>query len=159
MDLQDYDGLVVKAALQFRLDANLLRAIIAVESGGNPWKNRFEPVCKYEVSPREFAAKLCISYETELHNQHSSFGLMQVMGFLARELGFTDDILMLCDPTIGLFYGCKQLRRLSDRYGIEEDVISAYNQGSPRKTIGGMFMNQDYCNKVDSQLRVLRKLV
>ena len=133
-----YDDLIIKAAQEFRLDANLIRAIIKTESNFNTWANRYEPGCRYAVAISDFARKLDISYDTEMTNQQQSFGLGQVMGFLARELGFTDHLTMLCQPEIGIFYMCKQLRRLSDRADCpqEIDLISSYSQGSPLKTTG-----------------------
>lgn len=160
MPASNYDDLIAKAAENFRLDSNLIRAIIKIESSFNTWANRFEPGCTYAVNISDYANKLLISYETEENNQHCSWGLMQVMGFLARELEFTDNITMLCQPEIGIFYGCKQLRRLSDRKDCpyETDIISSYNQGSPLKTIGGLYRNQSYLDKVCGELQILRKL-
>lgn len=84
---------------------------------------------------------------------------MQVIGFLARDLGFQDHLTMLCDPEIGIFYGCKNLQRLSQKYADEADVVAAYNAGSPSKTAGGMYKNQSYVDSVYTVLRGLRKLV
>ena len=158
--MNEYDDLIIKAAQEFRLDANLIRAIIKTESNFNTWANRYEPGCRYAVAISDFARKLDISYDTEMTNQQISWGLMQVMGFLGRELGFTDLLTMLCQPEIGIFYGCKQLRRLSDRADCpqETDIIAAYNAGSPKKTDGGFYFNQQYVNKVSEELFILRKL-
>lgn len=158
--MSEYDDLIIKAAQEFRLDANLIRAIVKIESSFNTWANRFEPGCTYAVNISDYAHKLLISYETEENNQHSSWGLMQILGCVSRELNFTDHLTMLCSPEIGLFYGCKQLRRLSDRKDCpqEIDVISSYNQGSPLKTPGGLYRNSGYTDKVSGELMSLRKL-
>lgn len=155
----DYDDLVVKAAESFRLDANLMRAFVAVESGWNPWKNRYEPAYQYLVNPSDYAHKLFISLDTETMNQKTSFGLGQLMGGLCRDLGFQSDLLMLCEASINLFYMGKFLRRLSDKYGDEPDVVSAYNAGSPRKIATGSYVNQTYVDKIYAVLRDFRKLV
>lgn len=155
-----YDDLITKAAENFRLDANLIRAIIKIESNFNTWANRFEPGCTYAVNISDYSHKLLISYETEENNQHSSWGLMQILGCVSRELDFTDNLTMLCQPDIGIFYGCKQLRRIADRKDcpFETDIISSYNQGSPLRTPGGLYRNQGYVDKVCGELMNLRKL-
>jgi soluble lytic murein transglycosylase-like protein len=44
-----------------------------------------------------------------------SWGLMQVMGQVARENGFTDHYLSgLCDPAAGVDLGCRVLRKKLD---------------------------------------------
>lgn len=154
----EIEAMIVKAAELFRLDANLIRAIISTESSFIPDATRFEPHWRYHWNVRHFAEKCGITVAEEEEMQATSWGLMQVMGTVARELGFTDVLSELLLPAFGIFYGCKKLRKLSDKYGDEEKVVSAYNQGSPRMTPGGMFMNQQYVDKVYSRLRELRKL-
>lgn len=159
--LDEFADEIVHAAEEFRLDANLIRAVCLHESMGNPWAMRVEQaphLDKYLVAPRTFAERLILSYFTEYTAQRSSWGLMQVMGFKARELGYMGHLSMLCDPAIGLFYGCKNLRQLFDRYGDESDVIAAYNRGSVGKTEGGMYINQVYVDSVYKHLLILRKL-
>lgn len=157
--LADYEDLLLRSAERFRLDINLIKAIVMVESSGVTWTTRFEPGSTLLNNPSDYARKLGITQATEEMHQHTSFGLMQVMGFLARDLGFLDHLTMLCQPEIGLFYGCKYLRKLSDKYGYEPEIVSAYNAGSPGKTPGGMFRNQVYVDKIYKQLRELRQLV
>lgn len=159
MNDADLNDLIIKTAEQFRLDANLLRAFITIESSGNNWKNRFEPSWHYFYNDRVFAEKLCISVPTEQTNQACSWGLMQIMGSVAREQGFTLDLPMLCDPSTGLFFSCKYLRKLMDKFGDEEHVVAAWNGGpGVQKTIGGMWTNQQYVDKIYAELRVLRKI-
>ena len=57
---------------------------------------------------------------TEAENRATAFGLCQVMGQTARELGCTARSLTeLCDPAIGLEYGARRLKKAFDRkYGI-----------------------------------------
>jgi soluble lytic murein transglycosylase-like protein len=162
MDDKDLDGLIIKTALNFRLDANLVRAIVEVESGGNPWKNRYESTWPqaYLITPRDYANKLIISLATETVNQMTSWGLMQLIGSVSRERGFQLDLPMLCQPDIGLFYGCKQLRWLADRIGDDEShLIASYNGGLKiARTAGGMFANEIYVDKVSAVLRKLREI-
>lgn len=159
--LDEFTDEIIHAAEEFRVDANLIRAVCLHESAGNPWAMRVEQaphLDKYLIAPRAMADRLFLSYFTEYTAQRSSWGLMQVMGFKARELGYMGHLTMLCDPEIGLFYGCKVLRQLLDKYGDESDVIAAYNAGSVRMTAGGMYVNQGYVDSVYKHLLVLRKL-
>lgn len=145
-------------ALQESVDPKLAKAIVTVESHWRPEVSRFEPHWKYLYFPREFASKLGITVETETVMQSMSIGLMQVMGSVARELGFKDNLSKLFDPKTNMTYGVRKLRTLLTKYSNEDDVIVSYNAGSPRKTAGGMYVNQQYHDKVSAELRKLRAL-
>jgi soluble lytic murein transglycosylase-like protein len=103
---------------------------------------RYEPTYRWLVGD-----KLNMSL-TERHTQMCSWGLMQVMGGTARELGLTGYLSQLCDPETGVQYGCRYLRRLFERYQIWDDAIAAYNAGSPRR-VGPTYVNQGYVDKVN----------
>lgn len=155
--LEEFDDLIIKSAEKFRLDANLIRAIIMVESSGDPNAIRFEPKWHLFNNPSMYADKLGISRDEEEENQATSWGLGQIIGAVARDLGFTDDLTMLLVPEINLFYCSKKLRQLMDRFDNEEKVVSAYNCGTPR-LINGQWSNYRYVDKVFSYLRKFRKL-
>lgn len=152
------DELIVSVSEQNQLDPDLVRAIAQVESSYNPWAMRFEPAWRYFYFPREHADRLMITAQTEEMMQATSWGLMQVMGSVARELGFDLELPRLCIPEMGLNYGCKKLKKLFARYQYEEDVIAAYNAGSPRKEKSGMYFNQRYVDKIRARLVSLRKI-
>jgi hypothetical protein len=61
-----------------------------------------------------------------------SFGLMQIMGEVARELGFPGRFLSgLCDPETGLEFGCRKLRRCIDlSKGDPQAALLRWNGGS-----------------------------
>lgn len=142
-----------------KCDPKLVQALVEVESSGNPWAARFEPAYGYLYFPREHADRLHLSYETEVCHQQTSWGLMQLMGGVARELGYDQMITELCDPVCGLTWGCRNLRKLEIKYGGDEPrMVAAYNAGSVRKTVGGLLVNQRYVDKVYSVLRPLREL-
>lgn len=155
--VDQWNDLIIKSAEQFRLDANLIRAIIAIESSGDPQAKRFEPRWQYFNHVQTWADHLNIPRLEEERMQATSLGLMQVMGASARDMGFTDHLKMLFVPEIGVFYGCKKLAKLFERYHTEEDVVSAYNQGNNRM-INEMYANQRYVDKVYRYLRDLRRL-
>jgi hypothetical protein len=108
------------------------------ESGWNTWATRYEPNYRWLYPNRhEIFDPPLASRATEVHQQKTSWGLMQIMGATARARGFTGDFCsQLCDPATGLEYGCRHLRRLIDRFGSQYDhraVLSAYNTGHPQR--------------------------
>ena len=146
------------AAKVAEIDPLLLGSVVMTESRGNPWAMRYEPAFKWEMKPAQFALQLGITVNTETELQKFSYGLCQLMGALCREMGFTGMLPQLLDPVINLSYGAKHLKKLLVQYGEEPAVAAAYNAGSPRKTPGGMYVNQVYVDKVMGNLRELRKL-
>ena len=144
-------------AMQYEFDKNLIFAIIHVESSGNNYAIRYEPQWKYTFSVKEFAKKNRISQDTEKFLQSCSLGVMQVMGTVARELGFKDELTRLFSPHLSIEYGVKKLEQIRKRFPkyTEEDLIAAYNAGTARRKRDGEYFNQDYVTKVT---RILRKL-
>ena len=139
----------------------LLRAVVHVESAGDPWAMRFEPGYQwlwdvragrpYRGDPQSLPAPSFVSQETELTGQKTSWGLMQVMGAVARELGYRGRYLsVLCDADIGMEYGCRHLVALHTRFGTQgwEAVAAAYNAGSPRRDSNGRWVNQAYIDRI-----------
>jgi soluble lytic murein transglycosylase-like protein len=106
-------ALARKAAAAQSLDPALICAVVEQESGWNPWAIRYEPAffAKY-VAPLYTNNKISAS---EAYARGFSWGLMQVMGQVARESGFDASFLSaLCDPEQGLAVGCKVLRKKLD---------------------------------------------
>ena len=107
------DKLVVmakSAAREESLDPALVCAIAEQESGWDANAIRMEPLflLKY-VKP--LAAKQPM-LPTEMIGRSTSFGLMQLIGQVARELGFLNAFDSLCNPTVGLIWGCRHLSGL-----------------------------------------------
>jgi soluble lytic murein transglycosylase-like protein len=105
-----------RAAGATSLDPALVCAVIEQESGLNPWAMRYEPAffAKY-VANLYTNNKITAS---EAYARGFSWGLMQVMGQVAREMGFDGAFLSaLCDPEQGLSTGCKVLRKKFDAMG------------------------------------------
>lgn len=141
------NALITKKAIEARVNADLVRAIIEVESGGQFLAVRFEPDWRYLLRPELYAQRLRITTATETKLQQFSWGLMQLMGSVARELGFTGYLTQLCEPETNLHYGCKKLAALLAKYPDPTDAIAAYNAGSPRM-VNGKYDNQGYVDKV-----------
>ena len=89
------------AAAQHSLDPALVCAIVEQESAWDPHAIRYEPAFRTRyVSPLGLAP-------TEEVARSISWGLMQVMGQVAREHGFTaKSLAALCDPATSLAIGC-----------------------------------------------------
>ncbi len=101
------------AAATQSLDPALVCAVIEQESSWNSWAIRYEPAffAKY-VAHLYTNNKITAS---EAFARGFSWGLMQVMGQVAREMGFDGTFLSaLCDPEQGLAVGCKLLRKKLD---------------------------------------------
>lgn len=151
-------NLIVQAARPLSLDINFVAAIVMQETTGVSWKTKYEPNFRHLLTPGKFAVSRGISEETETINQKTSWGLMQIMGAVAREVGFRTDLPELGKPAIGLKWGCMKLRAVTDRYGKGglQDVAAAWNAGSIVKDASGALVNQRY---VVSVMRYYNDLV
>jgi soluble lytic murein transglycosylase-like protein len=131
------------AANAHNLDPALVCAVCEQESSWNPWSIRYEPgfLARY-VAPLFTSGKISA---TEAYARSFSWGLMQVMGQVARENNFGGPSLAeLCDSAVGLEIGC---RVLASKLALaKRDVAAAlqlYNGGS----------NPDYSSQVQSRMQ------
>lgn len=142
---------VTVAATRHGLDSCLLAALVVQESSGDPLAVRHEPRYAYlwdvrewqafrrlseeerrsAKPPEDFGAPVGVSAATEWAQQRTSWGLCQVMGATARQLGFRGRFLSaLCEPTLGADYGARYLAGLLERFDAMS-ALSAYNAGRP----------------------------
>lgn len=141
------------------VDPDLASALITVEDASvDPYVTRYEKGWAYFVDPERFALLKGITVETEKIHQATSWSPMQVMGAVARELGFMGHLTQLTSLSVGLKYGLLKLKSLVEKYKDLDDAISTYNQGNPRKNLDGTYINQIYVDKVNARLRVLRAI-
>lgn len=120
-------GAARTAAAAHGLDPALVCAVCHHESSGwHEFSVRYEP----RFYSRYIEKMIGLS-PTEKAMRSTSFGLMQVMGQVAREAGFDGEFLTeLLDAPIGLDYGCRKLANSMSRSG--GDVRAAlllYNGG------------------------------
>ena len=152
------------------LPIQLVKALVIVESNGNPWAWNPEPHYRYVVDantgqpfrkltgeearlktpPDDFPSCPGIpdDRDAEWWGQQASWGLMQVMGAVAREYGFKDWLPKLCDVATGLQYGCKHLSVLRDRNLRKHGwagVLASFNTGQPNFQTGP---GKEYVTKI-----------
>lgn len=141
-------------AKHFSLDPDIVEAIVLTESSGRPDAWRYEPnfFAKYVRDNPNF--EHCTGKEKEV--LATSWGLMQVMGLVAWELGLKHNIrATLCTIDGGLWYGCMHFARFIKKYGNENDAIASYNAGSARMK-DGQYVNADYVAKVMRYYREIK---
>ena len=118
-----------------QLDAALICAICEQESAWNTWAIRYEPAFfTHYVAPQLAAGKIS---NTEAQARAFSWGLMQVMGQVAREHNFgmapstnSAPLAQLCDPACGLEIGCAVFSaKLASAHGDATRALQLWNGG------------------------------
>lgn len=146
--LSNFLHLIEPVAKRYDLPCELIIAIISKESSGVKETIRYEQNYRYFNDTEGFASKNGISTETETCAQRMSWGLMQIMGSTARDMGFTDLLPKMIYPNFNIEIGCKYLHKMIKRYdGDKKKAISAYNAGVARIK-GGIFANNQYVSDV-----------
>jgi hypothetical protein len=165
------------AAAAHGLSADLVEALVRVESGGNPYAWNPEPAFRYlwdvrhgqpfrRITTQEAAAKrpppdffaLQGDPDQEWWGQQASWGLMQVMGAVARELGFREPYLpALTGVETNLALGCRKLASLLAWAGGDlEQGLSAYNGGQGGNAVRP-FRTGIYAHKVLTMLQTVER--
>lgn len=145
--------IAVQEATRFGIEPRWVLGMIEVESSGEPDAWNPEPKYRYlwdiaqgkpfrklteaeqasEIPPTDFPGPRGLDRDAEWWGQQASWGLMQVMGAVARELGYKGRHLpALCRPEIGIPIGCRHLANQIRRFGNLDNGIAAYNAGTPR---------------------------
>jgi soluble lytic murein transglycosylase-like protein len=121
-------AVAVNAAVKHNLPPPLVCSIVQRETTWNPFAIRYEAgfFNKY-VLPAFSSNKFDV---TEAKARSISWGLMQVMGQVAREFGFKSDLASLCDPEIGIEIGCQVFaHKMKDNSGDVARALLAWNGG------------------------------
>jgi soluble lytic murein transglycosylase-like protein len=123
-------ALARSAASRHQLYPEIVCAIIEQESAWNPWAIRYEPAF-YDRYILPLRSRGEITHETEARARATSWGLMQVMGQVARETGFAKAFLSeLCDPIAGIETGCAVFdRKLAAAEGNVARALLLWNGG------------------------------
>jgi len=139
--------MINEIAESYNLDPALVYGVCKRESGLNKFAARYEPVYKYLYFPEKVKPENC-SLATEIVFQKMSIGIMQVMGAVFREYGYSGWLSTIFpDLKTQLTYGCKHLSIKIKKYGITNG-IAAYNSGYPRYIDNGILQNQKYVNDI-----------
>jgi soluble lytic murein transglycosylase-like protein len=114
------------AAAAHELDPALVCAVVEQESAWDAHAIRYEPAFR-----SRYVAPLGLP-PTEEVARSISWGLMQVMGQVAREHGFRGKFLSaLCDPAAGLDIGCAVLAaKLSSAADNVDRALELWNGGA-----------------------------
>lgn len=169
-DMRDkIEAAVAYWAQSLALPLNLVHAICAVESNFDAWAWNPEPRYRWlwdvrlnvpfrtltigemlsKFPPIDFKAPAGADTDAEWWGQQASFGPMQIMGAAARAAGFTGRFLtQLCDPAIGVQFGCRHLADVLKRWSNPRDAAAAYNAGTPRRDTAGRYANEDYVDHI-----------
>lgn len=131
-----YRSIIEGVAVEHKLSPFLIRAICIKESALDTYAIRYEPGWRWWLNPISWAKRVATTTKTERVAQSISWGLMQIMGTVSRERGFTGDMPQLCTPATGVEFGCKHIVYLFSRYDDMNKVLSAYNTGRPNTTVG-----------------------
>lgn len=168
---------IESSARLYGLDIQVVTALVSVESSFNPsawnpepryryfWNVRsrspFRPVSQVETvskfPPADFPT-LEGDPDQEWWGQQASWGLMQIMGAVAREEGFGGPYLpyLIFDPATGLDIGCRHLARLQKWAGGNiNQALAAYNGGKAGND-RTPYRNADYVAKVTAAQQTLR---
>jgi soluble lytic murein transglycosylase-like protein len=134
----EFLALARAAASSRAIDPALVCAIIEQESVWDPHAMRYEPAFR-----TRYVAPLGLP-TTEEVARSISWGLMQVMGQVAREHGFTGKFLSaLCEPAIGIELGCTVLAaKFAGANGDATRALESWNGGA----------NPDYAPQVLGRL-------
>jgi len=127
-----FDQIIVAAAVNYEVSVPLIRAVIMTESSFNPNAYRPEPAIS-----------------------DGSYGLMQVLFRTAVSLGFPNDPSQhtrLFDPATNINLGTKYLAQLQRKYENVDDIYAAYNSGAVRKNAAGEYVNTKGDNAVQKRV-------
>lgn len=124
-------------ATNFNISADIIKSIIVKESGMKVFAGRYEKGFYKKLLEGKTLEELkghipkTITRETEYILRATSFGLMQIMGQVAREKGFAcESLIELCKPELNIFYGCRHFKYLLDmKHGDIEKALLNWNGG------------------------------
>lgn len=117
------------AAAKWNLPPDIVCGIVERETTWNPWASRYEPKF-YDAYIYPLWLRGIVKDITEAQHRSTSWGLMQVMGQVAREMRFSGDLPSLCDPAIGLDYGCQLFAKKLSANASLTLALASYNGGA-----------------------------
>ena len=114
---------------KYYIDPALFAALVIQESGGNPDAYRHEPAyqAKYVTGQARWNRARAMGWTDE--ELATSWGLTQVLGATAWNMGWHYPPEKILDPASNLALGAKYLRKKLDQYGNVLEALLAYNGG------------------------------
>ncbi len=133
---------------------SIMNSWVEQESSWDPYATREEP----GFFEKYIRANLVGASPREKHEQWglaTSWGLLQVMGVVARERGYTGKYLaQLTDPSLGLYFGLEHLMHQKGRGdGSWSQALAAYNGGLGGNRHAGRLRNQSYVDEIVHRAR------
>src|SRR2546426_6368986 len=124
-------GVVRYTAVLHGLSPALMFALVEQESAWNPWGFRYERNFYTHYLVPHYSASALISMDTELRARATSWGLFQVLGETAREIGFARKYLAeLIQPDVSSEFGCMLFaQKLLKSNGDVRLALLSYNGG------------------------------
>jgi soluble lytic murein transglycosylase-like protein len=130
--------LIKKYSEKYGFNPEIVYGVCMRESTMNPKATRYESGYRWLYHVDQFAKENDITPGVEKRQQMTSFGVMQVMGGVLRELGYKGRLSdILYDAEIQIDYGCRHLAYKIKKYGLAFGIL-AYNSGSPSKDKAGV---------------------
>ena len=158
MERKELEIIIKPFADQYEIDKDLILSFCFVESSCNQNATRYESNF-YKTYIQPLLIKQSITPK-EAIGRATSWGLMQIMGQVAREKGFKGQFEELCTPSVGLFWSLKHLKHFIEKYpDCLNDAISSYNAGHPNKRDDGRYRNQAYVDRVHFYLDKIKETV
>jgi len=160
-----FGEIITREATKRGIDPRIIAAVIAIESAGDPKARRYESAFYDQYILGRTRDRLGgffptnRSLSTELHDRAYSWGLMQMMGQLARELGYNGDMVDLLDPETNITLGCQRFADLFFKSNCDMDkTLDRWNGGADpkyktkvRAAIGGEVARNILLNACDSR--------
>lgn len=132
MSRDELIAMAKQSAAAHDLPPEIVCAICERESAWDPWAIRYEPTFfSHYVAGQYTNGKIDA---TEAYARAFSWGLGQLMGQVARELGYAERLAKLCDPQTGLEWLCRELaHKMATNEGNLAVALEAYNGGNNRQ--------------------------
>lgn len=151
--ITEHRAAIETAATAHGLDADLVDAVVGVESSGDRWAFRYEAAF-YQKYLQGSATPSALRFARWGPLAACSYGLMQTMFVVAVEVGFRGSPELLFVPSISLDYGCAKLAQLvAWAEGRIPQALAAYNGGKGANGTAP-YRNQPYVDRVLKRLAV-----
>ena len=137
-------SLVSEYANQFSLPEDMLMKQIKVESSWDEYAFRyeadyFERYIRKNVHAKGFAFGPLAA---------CSYGLLQIMLETAIEVGFNGQPYELFDSRTGLYWGCRKMRSIYDKFPDSYNQVLAIYNGGEGGNVEQPYRDQAYINRV-----------